>query len=332
MHFPEFKEMVKSIHRVQELPTEDRSVEAAAMEVFSRSRLDLETGFITESVFLHASLNIGGTGGFRGTDDLFRLAQPLFPFAMGANVAALGLDPDSGDEGGMGRARAKRTGSEESDAPGGPASPGPDEWPEKRGKSETDANSRPTSPVAMPPRTSPTGSRDRSPEPGVRAEEAPAVAVAATPQVAHVRLAAVAVHDGDRSQPHTAQTVRKISSIAMPRATPRWTASAEVLELADHVLRNVLHPDYEPPPAQLFDVPRFDLVTEPQLRALFSAAQTAVAADDMLVEVPAPTRIFGDIHGQLPDLLHFFHTSVPPCPTFASGVVADAQPPQVWHP
>lgn len=26
-----------------------------------------------------------------------------------------------------------------------------------------------------------------------------------------------------------------------------------------------------------------------------------------LVEVQAPVRIFGDIHGQLPDLLYFFH-------------------------
>lgn len=65
---------------------------------------------------------------------------------------------------------------------------------------------------------------------------------------------------------------------------------------------------YAPPPAQLFGFPPFDLASEVELSAIFAEAEKAVAADAMVVEVLAPVRIFGDIHGQLPDLLHFFHT------------------------
>lgn len=75
--FPQFVKLVRQIHElVGERPTDERSVHESAKEVFIRSGLDPDTGFVTESVFVAASLN---SGGFRGTEGLFRLKRPLFP-------------------------------------------------------------------------------------------------------------------------------------------------------------------------------------------------------------------------------------------------------------
>eukprot|EP00035_Acanthoeca_spectabilis_P011619 m.205172 g.205172 ORF g.205172 m.205172 type:complete len:100 (-) comp15401_c0_seq4:825-1124(-) len=49
------------------------------------------------------------------------------------------------------------------------------------------------------------------------------------------------------------------------------------------------------------------------MMGLFECAEVLLLQDPMVVQCAAPVRIFGDIHGQLPDLLHFFHTFGLPC-------------------
>ena len=60
--FPHFIRMVRHIHRYRGEPTDDESVEAAALKVFELSHLDVEDGFITESQFVAASMAEGDAG------------------------------------------------------------------------------------------------------------------------------------------------------------------------------------------------------------------------------------------------------------------------------
>eukprot|EP00041_Stephanoeca_diplocostata_P015666 m.299673 g.299673 ORF g.299673 m.299673 type:complete len:887 (+) comp20117_c0_seq2:448-3108(+) len=93
-----------------------------------------------------------------------------------------------------------------------------------------------------------------------------------------------------------------------PSPPPAPELVARVQARAARVLDTVLHPNFDPPPQQLFGFPAFSLLTAAELSELFTVAAHVVLGDAMVVPCRAPARIFGDIHGQLPDLLHFFHT------------------------
>lgn len=53
---------------------------------------------------------------------------------------------------------------------------------------------------------------------------------------------------------------------------------------------------------------RFELLALPHLQTLNEHVRELLQKDDMLAMVPAPVKVFGDIHGQLPELLAIFKT------------------------
>merc|ERR1719269_274665 len=50
-----------------------------------------------------------------------------------------------------------------------------------------------------------------------------------------------------------------------------------------------------------------ELVRAHEALQIFDTVAELLRAEDSLVEVPLPARVYGDIHGQLPDLLQFFN-------------------------
>ena len=60
-------------------------------------------------------------------------------------------------------------------------------------------------------------------------------------------------------------------------------------------------------PAGSKDYPKFDLVTRDEFKSICMTAKRLIEKqDETLVDVEAPAKIFGDIHGQITDLLQMF--------------------------
>ena len=61
------------------------------------------------------------------------------------------------------------------------------------------------------------------------------------------------------------------------------------------------------PPAMLRRLAaQYDLMTAGQLKGVCREAAKLFLAEESLVEMRAPVKVFGDLHGQMSDLLHFF--------------------------
>ena len=54
------------------------------------------------------------------------------------------------------------------------------------------------------------------------------------------------------------------------------------------------------------DFAKFDLVSRDEFESICLTAKTLILRDKTLVDVDAPAKIFGDIHGQIIDLLQMF--------------------------
>lgn len=121
----------------------------------------------------------------------------------------------------------------------------------------------------------------------------------------HVASPAALVAEAPGSAPHDGHQQQQSGP---PPAPPTGALLVRVRAMAARVLDTILHPNFNPPPQQLFGFPDFSLLSAEEMSDLFTVAAHIVLNDDMVVPCRAPARIFGDIHGQLPDMLHFFHT------------------------
>eukprot|EP00038_Savillea_parva_P031751 m.90118 g.90118 ORF g.90118 m.90118 type:complete len:1102 (+) comp9841_c0_seq2:253-3558(+) len=128
-----------------------------------------------------------------------------------------------------------------------------------------------------------------------------------------VKICREAVFDSVNTQPHPPETTRKVAMLQLASPVKALPVSRDADAVAQRVLDTVLDRQWEPPQNELFGAPPFMLVTEAEMLGLFECAETILLRDPMVVHCAAPARIFGDIHGQLPDLLHFFHTFGLPC-------------------
>jgi len=86
----------------------------------------------------------------------------------------------------------------------------------------------------------------------------------------------------------------------------------KILGAVDRVIKKVVHSvhtqPYIPPLAPLGETyASFDLVTPEELSLIVAAATSVLAQNsNALVRVDAPVKVFGDIHGQIFDLVQFF--------------------------
>lgn len=90
----------------------------------------------------------------------------------------------------------------------------------------------------------------------------------------------------------------------MQRSDPHsfYSSSAKSTEL--RVVRRLM--ELSNNPAMSWVAP-LDLVSAEELYALCDSVVAHLRHEDSLVDVPLPCRVYGDIHGQLPDLLQFFN-------------------------
>lgn len=323
--FPQFVNMVRHIHHCQGKKTDDATVTAAAAGVFEKSRMSKETGFITESVFVSASLS----GGFSGTEKLFRVLEPSL---VDGRFTSQNLESASAQLGGM---QISTAATQE----GGFAYPEAVRRPTKAeaaAAAAAAARASGTDPLLAIASGGASGSSGSSSgEVGVAAAaggsgtsiSSPMAtraagggggggtgSRAATPQKSFpVRFSNHAIFDRAGSGPHKAATQRKIVHFDLQStqsASPAIRAGVEqgILDIARSVTDVVLASNYKCESTQVFGCPPFRLIEEHALKRVLKAAQELFLKDAMVVEVLAPTRVFGDIHGQMPDLLHFFHT------------------------
>ena len=314
----------RHIHHNQGKPTDGPTVTSEAAKVFELSHLSRENGFITEGVFARASLN----GGFTGTEMLFRLREPSlahgkfaaqhlesassqlsgmqisaaitpeggFPYpeavrlptpdavAAAAAESASGIDPLLAIASGRanGAAAGAAAGGGGSAATGAANASG-------GGGGGSGSGSVASSPVG---RGSAAGGGA-----GAGGNRA-----AATPQKSfRVRLTDHAVFDRSDSGPHKDATKRKIVEFDLQSgasARPAGGVPQDVLLIAREVTDIVLAPNYECEKTQVFGCPPFRLIEEHALQRVLQAAQELFLQDAMVVEVLAPTRVFGDIHGR----------------------------------
>eukprot|EP00049_Salpingoeca_infusionum_P003194 m.64365 g.64365 ORF g.64365 m.64365 type:complete len:1340 (-) comp12010_c0_seq4:603-4622(-) len=109
--------------------------------------------------------------------------------------------------------------------------------------------------------------------------------------------------------PHSPAAKQKIASSALEAASPAIGMPSPLLSRVEEVLDFVLHPSYSPP----FDgdsglAGSYDLLTDDELMNCILYAQTAFATEPSVLELQAPIKVFGDLHGQMVDALRFFNT------------------------
>ena len=71
----------------------------------------------------------------------------------------------------------------------------------------------------------------------------------------------------------------------------------DILLVAQQVTDHVLNPKYTCESTQVFGCPPFRLIEEDALLKVLETAQALFLQDSMVVDVLAPARVFGDIHG-----------------------------------
>jgi len=108
----------------------------------------------------------------------------------------------------------------------------------------------------------------------------------------------------------------KVQSYATNTSDPQnFKKGQELIRAVKKVLSEVVHSvatkPYVPPQATsesgVVKRPKFDLVTRAELKLICLTAQRVLLKhDETLVDVAAPCKVFGDIHGQMTDLVQFF--------------------------
>lgn len=97
-----------------------------------------------------------------------------------------------------------------------------------------------------------------------------------------------------------------VSGVSPSQTTPLFAENycvTPAFEPCNAFLMNVLSDDFVlPDPSR-----PFELISAANFKILTILARQAAAKDAMCVSVKAPARLFGDIHGQLPELLRLFH-------------------------
>ena len=83
-----------------------------------------------------------------------------------------------------------------------------------------------------------------------------------------------------------------------------------VERVVDKVVHNVHAAPYVPPISEKSRQPVFDLVSVDEYKLICNAARVVCLKEDTLLEVAPPCKIFGDIHGQISDMLQFFRQYV----------------------
>ncbi|EDQ88236.1 uncharacterized protein MONBRDRAFT_32893 [Monosiga brevicollis MX1] len=107
--------------------------------------------------------------------------------------------------------------------------------------------------------------------------------------------------------PHSPASKAKITQAIMEAPSPVAGVPSYIIELATEVLNEMLKPEYlHNLDDQVSD--KFTLIKFAELEALLACAETALKQDSTVLNVLAPVKVFGDIHGQLADLLTFFDT------------------------
>ena len=295
--FGQFINMVRHIHRHLGHAADQSSVQAAAAAVFIQSGLEKETGFITESVFVSASLNEG----FVGTEGLFRTNRDIFNHGK---LVLAGKVPEKDLE------ELKLSGS-------------PPDGNYARMNTELTQARRASSmePVTIPAPDFASADAPRKCSEGFKSAPAP---VRGTPEAAEagpvarlspqktfrVKMMETAIFDRHRHGGHKEATSRKITQYDLLRqqADPTAAYPEGTMNIVNRILLEVLHEAYRLEPTQVFGFPPFKLTSREEILQIMAVTQDLVLQDAMLVEVLAPVRVYGDIHGQMPDLLHFFHT------------------------
>jgi serine/threonine-protein phosphatase PP1 catalytic subunit len=77
----------------------------------------------------------------------------------------------------------------------------------------------------------------------------------------------------------------------------------------DDIIRRLLAAGAEDTPTSSSAPPPPLPLTHTEIRHLCTAARELLLSQPTLLTVPAPVKIFGDIHGQYQDLLRLFHAT-----------------------
>jgi len=93
---------------------------------------------------------------------------------------------------------------------------------------------------------------------------------------------------------------------------------SRLARVIEGVLRRTLHgQDYSPPPTTDGTTESFDLMTPEDLGHLAAEVAKIMTSEPSLIRMKAPIKVFGDIHGQISDLLYFFEKYG--CPSHIKG-------------
>lgn len=234
--FSGFNHMIRHIRRSQGRDVDANSVHEAAATVFVSSGLDINTGSISEDMFVGACLQEASLTGFPGTSGLFRLPE--------------------------------------------------------------------------------------SPVKDVRKRKSGIIPQSLDTSLADVHLQDTFVSNGlsrKMSAPHPDSVWNKIN---VPGPQLSVNASSSDSSHSDHTLfveRPVIDPSFEPCLTFLetilspdFEVPAentpFTVLNALDIKSLTVLAREKLAKDAMCVQVQGPARLFGDIHGQLRELLRIFQS------------------------
>lgn len=94
------------------------------------------------------------------------------------------------------------------------------------------------------------------------------------------------------------------------QAAAKQAKAKKLLTAVERVVGNLIHcvhsKPFVPPEAQKHHAPEFDLVTVEEFKLICNAARVVCLKEETLVNVEPPCKVFGDIHGQVSDLIQFF--------------------------
>jgi hypothetical protein len=106
-----------------------------------------------------------------------------------------------------------------------------------------------------------------------------------------------------RNDPYAYWRVVKQASAKQAKAKMLHDAVERVV---DKVVHNIHASPYIPPISEKSRQPVFNLVSVEEYKLICNAARVVCLKEDTLLEVDPPCKIFGDIHGQISDMLQFF--------------------------
>lgn len=92
---------------------------------------------------------------------------------------------------------------------------------------------------------------------------------------------------------------KKLQASHVPR-------NAEVLKIASRVVETTLSPSYQPIPGRPTWTHKFEMATFQEMSLLCTEVKSIIDKEPTLLQLLAPIKVFGDIHGQLEDLLLLF--------------------------